>query len=290
MTTTSTPPTHRSHPTIAVIGGTGHTGRRVAARLRDRGYGVRIGSRAGSTAFSWEDPATWGPVLDGCRAAYVAYAPDLAFPCADAVVGALAPQAARHGLERLVLLSGRGEPLAARAEGAVRAAGVPTAVVRASWFAQNFSEHWLLGPVLEGVIALPAGDMAEPFLDLEDLADVATRLLVEGRPRDVTVELTGPRALTFAEAAAELSDVIGRPVRYQPVTSDEFVEGAVADGMPREEAEGLAVVFEQVLDGRNASPTSGVRDVLGRAATDFSTYARRTAADGAWALAAEPTS
>ncbi len=181
-------------------------------------------------------------------------------------------------------------PGAAAALARLRAAGVPTAVVRASWFAQNFSEHWLLGPVLDGVIPLPAGDMAEPFLDLEDLADVAMHLLTVERPSDATVDLTGPRALTFDEVATELTDAIGRPVRYLPVTADEFVRTAVADGMPPEEAEGLAMVFEEVLDGRNARPTSGVRDVLGREATDFSVYAQRTAAAGAWALDPEPAS
>lgn len=286
MTTTRT--THT--PPIAVLGGTGHTGRRVAARLRDRGHDVRIGSRSGSPRFSWEEPETWAPLLDGCRAAYVAYAPDLDFPGAAESVGALAQQAARSGLERLVLLSGRGEPRAQEAERSMRAAGVPTAVVRASWFAQNFSEHWLLGPVLDGVISLPAADMAEPFLDLEDLADAAVHLLLDTAPSSATVELTGPRAITFAEAAAELTAAIGRPVRYQPVSPGEFVEGAVAGGVPREEAEGLAVVFEEVLDGRNAEPTSGVRDLLGRPATDFAAYARRTASSGAWALDTEPAS
>lgn len=187
-----------------------------------------------------------------------------------------------------MFLSGRGEDEARRAEDAVRAAGVPTAVLQSSLFAQNFSEHFLHGPVLDGVIALPAGSVAEPFLDLEDLADIADLMLTAPDPSEETLELTGPRLLTFAEAAAELSNVLGRPMIYHPVTMDEFVEGAVDAGVPREDAETLIAVFEQVFDGRNAYTTDTVARVLGRPAGDFAAYVRRAAASGAWNLDESP--
>lgn len=280
---TSTPNTSL-HPAIAVIGGTGNTGRRVARRLRARGLDVRIGSRAGSPTFYWEKPETWAPVLHGCTAAYVAYTPDLTYPGAVETVGAFAEQARRSGVERLVFLSGRGEDEAQRAEDAVRAAGVPTAVLQSSLFAQNFSEHFLRGSVMDGVIAMPAGSVAEPFLDLEDLADIADHLLTATDSSEETLELTGPRLLTFSEAAAELSTVLGRPMLYHPVTMAEFVEGAVDAGVTREEAEALVVVFEQVFDGRNAYTTDTVERVLGRPAGDFAAYVRRAAVSGAWSL------
>ena len=69
--------------TITVLGGTGHTGRRVVRRLRHRGIPVRVGSRAGVPEFRWERPETWAPLLDGAAAAFVAYTPDIAFPGAD---------------------------------------------------------------------------------------------------------------------------------------------------------------------------------------------------------------
>lgn len=281
---------------IAVIGGTGHTGRRVVGRLRDRGVDVRVGSRSGSPAFHWERPETWSDLLRGCTAAYVAYTPDVAAPGAAETLGALAERAREHGLERLVLLSGRGEVEAEKAEDAVRAAGVPTAVIRSSVFAQNFSEHFLLDAVLGGTIAFPAADVAEPFLDLDDLAEVAELLLTAPSPSEETLELTGPRAVTFAEAAADLSAALGRPVTYVPVTVEEFVEGAVAAGVPREEAETLGAVFGQIFDGRNAHATDTVERVLGRPASDFTAYVARAAAAGAWSrgdtgdTAAEPAS
>src|SRR4051794_10105613 len=135
-----------------VVGAPGRPGRRVAAELERRGVAVR---RASRPAFDWEDRATWAPALRGARAAYVAFVPDLAVPGADDAVGTFAALAADAGLERLVLLSGRGEHEAQRAEAAVRAAGVPTTVVRASWFMQNFGESFLLDALREGTVALP---------------------------------------------------------------------------------------------------------------------------------------
>lgn len=270
------------HPTIAVIGGTGHTGRRVAGRLRARNFDIRVGSRSGSPPFHWERAETWAPVLRGCSAAYVAYPSDFSQPGAVETLGAFGEQARRCRLERLVFLSGRGEDDARRAEDAVRAAGVPTAVLRSSLFAQNFSEHILHESIFDGVIALPAGDVAEPFLDLDDLADVAERLLTAPDPSNETLELTGPQPITFAEAAAVLSAALRRPITYLPVTAAEFAAGAVDAGVPRAEAEALAVVFEQVFDGRNAYATDTVERVLGRPAGDFATYVRRAEAAGAW--------
>ena len=268
--------------TITVLGGTGHTGRRVVRRLRHRGIPVRVGSRAGVPEFHWERPETWAPLLDGAAAAFVAYTPDIAFPGAEETMAALGEEARRLGLGRLVLLSGRGEPGAARSEEALRSGGVPVTVLRSSFFAQDFSEHFLLDPVLAGVVALPTADVPEPFIDLEDLADVAVEMLCRHQLADTTLELTGPRPLTFAEAAAELSKVTGRRIEVVSVPPAEFVAGAVAAGVPAEEAEALADLFVEVLDGRNASVSGDVERVLGRPATDFAAFARRTADTGVW--------
>jgi uncharacterized protein YbjT (DUF2867 family) len=269
---------------VTVLGGTGHSGRRVVRRLRQRGVPVRVGSRAGVPGFHWERPETWAPLLDGASAAYVAYTPDLALPGADATLAALGEEARRQGVGRLVLLSGRGEPGAARSEEALRSGGVRVTVLRSSWFAQDFSEHFLLDPVLAGVVALPAADVPEPFIDLEDLADVAVEMLCRHEAADTTLELTGPRLLTFAEVAAELSTVTGRRIDVVSVPPARFVADAVAAGVPADEAAALADLFVEVLDGRNASVSGDVERVLGRPATDFADFARRTAETGVWDL------
>lgn len=266
-----------------VLGATGKTGARVAARLHALGQAVRPASRRTDPPFEWNDPATWDGVLEGVTAAYVVYYPDLAFPGASGTISAFADAAAGHGVQRLVLLSGRGgEEEAQRSEQAARDAVPDLTVVRGSWFMQNFSEHFLYGPVLDGVIALPAGAVTEPFVDVEDVADVVVAALTEDGHAGATYDLTGPRLLGFADTAAELSQATGRAITYLPVTAAEYAEGAAAAGVPPEEIAPLADLFEQVLDGRNEFVTGDVEHVLGRPPRDFAAYARATAATGVW--------
>jgi uncharacterized protein YbjT (DUF2867 family) len=266
---------------VLVTGGTGKTGRRVAQRLADRGVGVRIGSRGATPPFDWTDPTTWAAAVDGVSAVYLTYQPDLAMPGAAEAIGGLSRLAVAAGARRLVLLSGRGEEETWPAERAVREAGVAWTVLRASWFAQNFSEFFLLDGVRAGVVALPSPDVPEPFIDVEDIADVAVAALTGDRHAGRIYELTGPRALTFTEATAEIGAAIGREIRYLPVGVDEYAVAA-AEIMPPEEARGVATLFAKVLDGRNSSPTDGVRAALGRDPVDFHDYVKSAAAGGAW--------
>jgi len=277
--------TTKSH-TILVIGGTGKTGRRVAERLTARGVGVRIGSRGASPAFDWDDRASWAPALAGVDAAYVAFYPDLAVPGSPELIGDLARTAVDAGVGHLVLLSGRGEAeaLASEAALATAVAGTATAwtVVRASWFMQNFSEAFMADPVRAGVLALPAGDVPEPFVDCDDIADVAVAALLGDAPSGEVYEVTGPRALTFAEAAREISKASGREVRSVTVPLDAFVAELRGFEVPEDVIALLTYLFGEVLDGRNVKPTDGVRRALGRDARDFTDFARTAAATDAW--------
>jgi uncharacterized protein YbjT (DUF2867 family) len=268
---------------ILVLGGNGKTGSRVAARLRDRGLPVRIGSRTGAPPFDWEDRSTWAPALRGTSAAYVSYYPDLGVPGSTDAIRTLAELALESGVRRLVLLSGRGEVDAERAERALRDSGADWTVVRCSWFMQNFSEEFMLDHVLAGTVALPAGHVPTPFVDVEDIADVAVAALTEEGHTGRLYELTGPRALTFAEAVGEIARAADRDVRYVPITLDEFVAGASADGVPADIVELLRYLFSEVLVEDNAGVADGVREALGRAPRDFAEYARDTAASGVWA-------
>lgn len=277
--TTHTPITTRP---VLVTAGTGKTGRRVAERLAWLGVPHRVGSRRGEPPFDWDDESTWPAALDGMGAAYVAYVPDLAAPGGRETVRRFTEAALERGVTRLVLLSGRGEPVARAAEDDLRASGAAWTIVRAAWFNQNFGEHFLYEQVLEGAIALPAGDVAEPFVDAEDLADVAVAALTDDRHVGEVYEVTGPRLLTFADAAASISRALGRPVTYVPVSAEEYRAGALAAGLPPAEVDALVDLFATVLDGRNASLADGVQRALGRPARDFDDYARATAAAGVW--------
>ena len=267
---------------ILIIGGTGKTGRRVAARLQERGLPVRIGSRNGAPPFDWEDRATWAPALQGTRAAYISFYPDIAVPGAPEAIAELARVALAGGTRRLVLLSGRGEEEAERAEQELIASGADWTIVRCSWFSQNFSEDYFRDYVMAGEIALPVGDVPEPFVDAEDIADVAVAALTDDRHVGELYELTGPRLLTFADAAAEIGEAAGRPVRVAPVSEQEFAGGLEQHGVPADVIALLRYLFTVVLDGRNASVADGVQRALGRPARDFRDYAVRAAAAGAW--------
>lgn len=283
MTQHTTRPAHSDQGLTLVLGGTGKTGRRVAQRLRSLDRAVRIGSRSGEPPFDWEERATWEPALRGVTQVYLAYAPDAGFPGAAATIGAFAKLAVASGAARLVLLTGRGEDGAQLSEQAVLDTGAQTTIIRASFFAQNFSEDFLADAISDGLVAFPADSVVEPFVDVEDIADIAAAALTEDRHVGAIYEVTGPRLLTFADAVAEIADAVGRKIGYLPVSPQEFESGMVAGGVPAEFAAQLTGLFIEVLDGRNTQLTDGVRRALGREPRDFADYARDAAAGGAWA-------
>ncbi|MFI6686739.1 NmrA family transcriptional regulator [Streptomyces sp. NPDC050485] len=268
--------------TVVVTSGTGKTGRRVVGRLAARGVPVRSGSRSGEVRFDWADDSTWDAALHGAYAAYVAYYPDLAAPGAQDAMRRFGRIAAARGVRRVVLLSGRGEPEAVLAESALREAYPDLTVVRAAFFAQNFSEGAMAEGVLAGTVAFPAGDTAEPWVDADDLADVLVAALTEEGHAGQTYELTGPRLLTFADVVAELSRATGREIRYVPVSGAQYAELLTRYGMPEPDAAWLAGLFTALLDGHNASTTDGVQRILGREPRDFADFARDSAAAGDW--------
>jgi uncharacterized protein YbjT (DUF2867 family) len=274
--------TGQTKPTL-VLGGTGKTGRRVVERLRARGRPVRVGSRSGEPPFDWEDRSTWEPVLEGVGAVYLAYYPDIAVPRASEAIRSFAELAIESGVPRMALLSGRGEPEAERAEEAVRETGADLTIVRSNWFNQNFSEDYLVNHVLSGEIRVPGGDAATPFVDADDIADVAVAALTDDRHVGELYDLTGPRSITFAEAAAEIGEAAGRELRYTPISFEQHEAELVAHGVEPEVIQLLNYLFEeQLLDGRNAEPADGVERALGRKPKDFADYARDAAATGVW--------
>lgn len=262
-----------------IIGGNGKTGRRVAERLAALGRPNRIASRSGAPPFDWNDERAWAPVLRGAEAIYLTYHPDLAVPGAAEQVGRLARRAVDGGTRKIVLLSGRGEPQVRPAEDAVRASGAATTILQCAFFNQNFSEG-VLAPVLDQIV-FPGGDVAEPFLDADDIADVAVAALTDDAHAGRTYELTGPRLLTYAQAAEEIAAASGKPVRYVPIDFERYGELLAAE-MPAEHATFLVELFRWLTDGHNAHVTGDVERVLGRKPRDFRDYARAAAAAGAW--------
>lgn len=271
---------------VLVLGATGKSGRRVAARLRLRGGCVRAASRSGATAFDWSDPEGWDAVLAGVAAVYVV-APTVPGP-----VHQFAARAEAAGVQRLVLLSGRGADTwgdstfgvdMRSAEDAVRASALEWTILRPNNFAQNFSEELWLQPLLDGELSLPAEDVGEPLIDLEDVADVAATVLTEpGRHAGRIYELTGPRSITFGEAVAVIARATGRPITYTRVSPAEYTATLVARGLSEDDAHHIAEMFVLMERGLIAETTNDVATVLGRDPRTFEEYVLRTAGTGAW--------
>ncbi|ATL31370.1 hypothetical protein KY5_6352c [Streptomyces formicae] len=273
--------TNAVNMTVLVTGATGRVGRRVVESAEAAGLTVRAASRSGAVRFDWADRSTWADALRGADAAHIAYLPDVGAPGAAETVGAFARQAVELGVRRLTLLSARGEHQAHATEQAVRDAGAEWTVVRASWFAQNLSEGPFLEGMLDGELVFPGGEVLEPFIDARDIADVVVAALTGGdRLTGRTLDLTGPRLLTFRQAVAEVSKAAGRDIAYLPVTAREYGAALAEFGIPAEEVEFLIELFETNLDGRNAKLSDGVREVLGREPRDFADFARECAEEG----------
>lgn len=266
-----------------VIGGTGKTGKRIADRLVQKGQSVRIGSRSSIPSFDWNQESGWNAALQDVTSIYITYSPDLAMPGAADAISALVWRANLQGVERLVLLSGRGEPEAQACEQIVQNSGLEWTIVRASWFHQNFSEGAFIDMVIGGAITLPAGDTPEPFVDVDDIADVAVAALSEDGHNGEVYEVTGSRLMTMADIASDLSDATGRNIAYVDVPHDAFIEGLTSSGAPKDVVWMLDYLFSTVLDGRNAHLTDGVERAIGRPPKDFADYAREVAATGIWA-------
>ncbi|MGX9884343.1 NmrA family NAD(P)-binding protein [Streptomyces sp. NPDC002276] len=268
--------------TMVVTGASGRTGRRVAEAARAAGLTVREASRA--QGFDWLDRSTWADTLRGADAAYLVYPSDVGALDAPGAVGMFAHEAVSLGVRRLVLLSSRGEERARPTEEALRGSGADWTVVRAAWFAQNFSE----GPLVEGLresgeLVFPAGEVREPFVDVRDIADVVVAAVTAGdRYAGQALTVSGPRLLTFGEAIAEISEAAGRALTYRAVSARQYGDELAGFGVPDGEVEFLVELFESLLDGRNSYLSDGVQEVLGREPRDFAEFAREASAAGVW--------
>ncbi len=268
---------------ILVIGGTGKTGRRVVENLTQKGHTVRVGSRKNTPAFDWEDPSTFSQALKGMDKAYIVYYPDLAVPGSKEAITALTEAALKAGLDKVVLLSGKGETEAEACEEIVANSGLNYTLVRASWFNQNFSEGAFLEFVMDGSVALPMPDAEIPFVDVDDIADVVSEVLLNDRYNGQTITVTGPEKLRFRELVEKMADGVGRDIRYIPISIEEFKQGMKAAGLPDSYVWLFGYLFQEVLGNPdNQEVSSDIEKVLGRKAISFDDYVTKTVDSGVW--------
>jgi len=268
-------------PTL-IIGKHGKTGRRVEALLNAAGMESRGVSRSTSPAFDWERPDTWRGAMEGCDRAYVSFQPDLAIPAAQIAIKEFIRLAKESGIKHIVLMSGRGEQGAQQAEQLLINSGLTWNVVRASWFNQNFSEGFLIDGIQAGQVALPAGQINEPFIDVDDIAEVAFNCLTRPELHNQLFEITGPELLTFEKCVSMIADAIEQPIAFIPITTSDLLGGLKQQGQPEEVLWLMNELFTHVMDGRNSYVTQDIEKVLGRPAKRFEEYVSKTVAEGSW--------
>ncbi|MCM2680723.1 NAD(P)H-binding protein [Echinimonas agarilytica] len=266
----------------AIVGSTGKTGARVLATLAAQGYATRGLSRASEYVFDWTDRDSWSAALKGVSRVYVTYYPDLALPHAASDICAFVDLAKSLGVKHIVLLSGRGEEGARRAEDVVINSGLQWNVVRASWFMQNFSESFMLDGIQAGQLLLPETRAEEPFIDVNDIADVAVAALTCDDLRNQLLEVTGPELLTFDTCVNAIAKATHRHIDFQSTDIDQYLTVAVAQGLPDDLAWLINELFVNVLDGRNENTTHTVEQILGRPAKSFLQYVETTLPTGVW--------
>ncbi len=268
---------------ILVIGGTGKTGKRVVHLLEELGQNVGIGSRKASPPFDWHQPKEWTQALEGMDKVYITYQPDLAVPGALQAIERLVKESKLANVKKLVILSGKGEREAELCEQVIIHSGLDYTIVRASWFNQNFSENFLLEPILEGVVALPQAEAQIPWIDANDIAAVATKVLTEDGHNGKIYELTGSRTLTFQEAIAEIAKASKQEIRFIPISIKEYGDEMRKANVPGDFIWLIEYLFAEVLGNPElAQVTNDVEKVLGRKPIDFSEYTKKVAATGIW--------
>ncbi|GII95918.1 SDR family oxidoreductase [Sinosporangium siamense] len=254
---------------ILVLGATGKTGRRVVTRLRDLGLPVKAASRSGETRFDWDDPTTWDAALDGVSKLYLVPPPLSADPTQE--ITALLQKFSGH----VVVLSARGAGFHP-AEDVVRKLAAEWTVLRPTWFFQNFNEDLFAPAVEAGELALPAGDGSEPFIDADDIADVAVAALTQDGHAGQTYDLSGPESLTWAEAAAHIERALGRPFAYRACPPEEFHASLTAAGVPEDLTELLVQSMLEIAGGESAYLSDGVQRALGRPPRSFTDFVTAT--------------
>ncbi len=268
---------------ILVIGGTGKTGRKVASKLIEAGHFVRIGSRSATPSFDWNASETWASALQGMDKVYITFQPDLAVPGALEAIEELTKQAIKSNVKKLVLLSGKGEREAELCEQVVIHSGLDYTIVRASWFNQNFSESFFLAPIIEGFVALPQAEVKVPYVDTDDIADVAVEALLQDKHNGKIYQLTGPKALTFREAIAEISEATQRDIAFTPIALSAYTKVMKEQGVPADFVWLIEYLFTEVLGNPSTTEiTNDIENVLGRKPKEFKHYVEDTALTGVW--------
>lgn len=256
-----------------VLAASGKTGRRVVSQLRERGASVRPASRSSEIRFDWADPSTWPAALEGIAGVY------LVVPEGPEPVQSFVAAMESAGVQRVVLLSSRNlegnylfEASMGAAEAALKASSLQWTIVRANFFMQNLSEDFLYSAVEAGRLALPTGNTPEAFINAEDIAAVAVTALLEDGHASKVYEVSGPEAITYADAIAQIVEASGYALVYEDLSPEAYEQELVSQGADSETVEAFNDLWKSVRDGLYSEVTDTVRQVIGREPISFGDY------------------
>lgn len=266
---------------ILVIGGKGKTGRFVTRELTSRGVKAKITTRSPSSdddvAFDWQDPRTADAAFDGVDAVYIVA------PTNNSDHGTIVPPvleiARKRGVRRFVLLSASsleaGGPMMGQIHSYLQKEAPEWTVLRPTWFMQNFSEQQHLATIQnENAIYSATGGGRVGFIDAADIAKAAVSALLAETSWNRDFILTGPEALSYADFAEKISDVIGRTIKHVNLTTAELAERYARAGLDEAYASILAKMDERISEGSEDRLSDGVFALTGRSPTAAADFAK----------------
>ncbi|WP_158147275.1 SDR family oxidoreductase [Vibrio fluvialis] len=265
---------------VLVLGASGHVGQPLVAELLAKGEQVKAASRSGQAfgaaegvVFDFADPTTFDAAFDGVDRAYVmlpgGYVESKAL--LEPVIQAAAERNVKVVFQSVLGVDADDSIPYRQVEIALENSGVPYVILRPNWFADNFHTYWKAG-IDQGVIGVPAGDGKSSFIDVRDIASSAAAALTTNRFDNQAFNLTGPEALSYAQAAQKISEALGKPVAYQAMEEGAFCDLLKSVGVPADYAEFLTSIFYPVREGWTAGVSDAVATLTGKAPRSLDEY------------------
>ncbi|MBY8157651.1 SDR family oxidoreductase [Vibrio fluvialis] len=265
---------------VLVLGASGHVGQPLVAELLAKGEQVKAASRSGKAfgaaegvVFDFADPTTFDAAFDGVDRAYVmlpgGYVESKAL--LEPVIQAAAERNVKVVFQSVLGVDADDSIPYRQVEIALENSGVPYVILRPNWFADNFHTYWKAG-IDQGVIGVPAGEGKSSFIDVRDIASSAAAALTTNRFDNQAFNLTGPEALSYAQAAQKISAALGKPVAYQAMEEGAFCDLLKSLGVPADYAEFLTSIFYPVREGWTAGVSDAVATLTGKAPRSLDEY------------------
>ena len=222
---------------ILVTGATGNLGGALLDSLQAKGVACRAAVTSLQKAealfpeipkarLDFFDPSTFAPALEGCKGLFLVRPPAIAD--IKATISPFLDVAAQKGIEHVIFVSVMGAEKNTliphyKIEQKIFQSQLPYTLLRPGFFCQNIGDAYRLDIVEDNRIILPSKNARVAFLDVRDIADVASRVFFQKEHKQKAYTLTGQETVSFAEVAAMLTEILERPIHYESVGALRYV-------------------------------------------------------------------